>query len=145
MAALLLVCKYYDRKIFPHQVELIVKNKLTLKIIFALLIFLLGATAFRYHHFCKQEIEAKVTAGEYILASRSMRELIYLRNGLENGEIKKGCFVHKRIQEVIKDADQCLSGNHKSCENYALEVASKDCLENYRSMKKNPQYYSGCN
>ena len=121
------------------------KNRLTLKILIALFIFLLGAAAFGWHYFCKQEIAAKVTAGEYILASRSMRELIYLRNGLENGEIKKGCFVHKRIQEVIRDADQCLGGNHKSCEDYALEVASKDYLENYRSMKKNPQHYSGCN
>ena len=109
--------------------------------IFAILFLLLIA----YRYYSKLEIEAKITAGIYASASNSMRELMFVSKGMDNGEIRKGCFVHERIEEILSNIDWCLDNRYPICENYANEVTPKELLENYRRVKSNPRAFSGCN
>lgn len=74
-----------------------------------------------------------------------MRELMFFEDGIKNNSIKKGCFIHKRIEEILGDIDRCLANEkHELCKDYAASVAPKDFIEKYQQVRSNPRAFSGC-
>jgi hypothetical protein len=106
----------------------------------AIFAFFLG-----YRNYYQREIEDKVAAGTYMVALNSMRELMFFEEGIKNNSIKKGCFIHKRVEEILRDIDRCLvKKNYELCKDYAETVAPKDFIEKYQQVKANPRAFSGC-
>ena len=115
------------------------------RIFIAITSLVLFALFIGYQNHYQREIEAKVAAGTYIVALNSMRELIFLEEGMKNNFIKKGCFIHKRVEEILRDIDRCLDNKgHELCSDYAKSVAPKDFIEKYQQIKSNARAFSGC-
>lgn len=107
------------------------KSILLHRIFIVLILAVSSIVLFGFWNYFRMENEAKITAGNYSLALKSMRELVFLRDGIERGEIKRGCFVRSRIEEAISDIDFCLRKEYALCSNYAKTMAPRDFLENY--------------
>ena len=115
------------------------------RILVAISSLALLALFIRYKNYCQRKMESKVAAGTYIVALNSMRELIFLEEGMKNNSIKKGCFIHKRVEEILGDIDRCLDNKgHELCRDYAASVAPKDFIEKYQQVKFNARAFSGC-
>lgn len=115
------------------------------KIIVVVIFLVIFAFFLGYRNYYQREIEDKVAAGTYIVALNSMRELMFFEEGIKNNSIKKGCFIHKRVEEILGDIDRCLvNKNYESCKDYAEIVAPKDFVEKYQQVKANPRAFSGC-
>ena len=122
------------------------KNNLFFKILigsFFFSVFVIFAF-FMVHKHYQREVEAKVAAGNYVAALNSMRELIFLSNGINEGEIKKGCFLHDHVVEVLGDIDNCLNENYSLCREYAKNVTPRDFINKYYQIKSDPRDFSGC-
>lgn len=130
---------------FPHYKMLTKIILPKLLVIFCISIILMATwVAYGSYRGLQNRLDGAITAGSYALALSSMRELVFLTEGMENENIKKDCFAYKRVLEVMRDVDYCLSDKFASCKNYAEELAPKLYLNTYKNIKSTIDDFKYC-
>lgn len=97
-----------------------------------------------YFYFYKRDLESTAVAATYMIALDAMRELSFIQEGIENKNIKQGCFIHGRIEEILSDIKSCFNKNYRQCASYGMSVVPTHYFESYMQISKNPTAVSGC-
>ena len=92
----------------------------------------------------RTDVRAKVAAGAHALTMTSMRELVFLTEGMKNGSIQDNCFTQKRVAEVVAEIDYYFSDRFPPVKSYTEKHAPKDYLANYRSVKASVKDPGNC-
>jgi len=121
------------------------KKFILLKILTGSVLVFLSLHFSFYFYYYKRGIENTVVAATYMVALDAMRELSFIDKGIKSKNIKQGCFIHQRINEVLANIDSCFNQNYPECKNYGMEITPKDYIKNYTQIKANPSIFSDCN
>lgn len=121
------------------------KKFIFLKILTGSVLVFLSLHFVVYFYYYKRGIENTVIAATYMTSLNAMRELSFIDKGIKNKNIKQGCFIHQRINEVLTDIDSCFNKNYPKCRNYGLKIAPEYYIDNYTQIKANSSTFSGCN
>lgn len=120
-------------------------KKLTLlKILMCSLLVIVSTHIAVYFYFYKRDLESTAVAATYMVALDAMRELSFIQEGIENKNIKQGCFIHGRIDEILSDIESCFNKNYHQCASYGMSVVPTHYFESYMQISKNPTAVSGC-